>query len=60
MNEDEALKLARIVSHADGGCVCCVMNLVSDLQTQFPYYFWAGLVASVSEWEPSDLIDVDG
>lgn len=44
MTSEEAVKVARIASMADGGCPCCVESLVEELEKDFPDFKWKELV----------------
>lgn len=40
MTLEDAQKIAMIVATADGGCPCCVDNLVKQLRPAFPDFRW--------------------
>lgn len=46
MTHDEAVKIARTVRDADGGCPVCVKALAVDLAVDFPDHDWADLIAA--------------
>jgi hypothetical protein len=56
VNSVEAVRIAAVISHADGGCRNCTSHLVKLLYGVFPEHDWDRLVADLSEDDRHSLI----
>ena len=44
MTENEACKVVKVLSTADGSCPFCVSALIQKMQEAFPYHDWKALL----------------
>ena len=46
MTHDEAVKMAKVLMEADGGCSHCIANLADWAKEEFPEHDWYALTGT--------------
>lgn len=58
MTDEDAAKVAEVLSSVDGGCIVCIENAAEEMGRHFPEYDWEAMATQSRGWPPEPILVV--